>query len=286
MLQLMGRPTRARCFPRCWPRQLAPCLGTIQAQPIGLGRPRPPKASASTARRCRSSRRWRSRRRSPAPRGRSPNLQPLRDQTLTSSTTSTRTGDAGAEGVHRLAGHVAKQVRNIDQDLLDLADVDHGQQRRVADHRGVRADPDEGHAGDRRPHPVRRRQPPDPALATETAQTVTGVAAIASLMPQLARAGLSDQVTFVSLNVFGRTSAPATDGRTAQPEPPGLDRHRQAVPRAASSAASRRWARTTARIAIDSKTGQGRAPRETSAGRDAASFGKTVLAAVGVDPPR
>ena len=58
----------------------------------------------------------------------------------------------------------------------------------------------------------------DVGLATETPQTVSGVATIVSLMQQLATAGLSDQVTLVSLNVFGRTIGPGnTDGRQHNP---------------------------------------------------------------------
>src|SRR3954449_7551849 len=54
----------------------------------------------------------------------------------------------------------------------------------------------------------------DVGLATETAQTVSGVATIAGLLQQLATAGLADKVSFVSLNVFGRTIGPGnTDGR-------------------------------------------------------------------------
>ena len=54
----------------------------------------------------------------------------------------------------------------------------------------------------------------DIGLAAETAQTVAGVATIASLMAQLATAGLADAVTFATLNVFGRTLGPGnTDGR-------------------------------------------------------------------------
>ena len=54
----------------------------------------------------------------------------------------------------------------------------------------------------------------DIGLATETTETVAGVATIGSLMTQLAAAGLSDQVSFMTLNVFGRTLGPAnTDGR-------------------------------------------------------------------------
>src|SRR5262249_62062828 len=48
----------------------------------------------------------------------------------------------------------------------------------------------------------------DVKLAAETAQTISGVAAIVSLLDQLGRAGLADKVTFMTLNVFGRTLGP------------------------------------------------------------------------------
>src|SRR5207247_10375671 len=55
----------------------------------------------------------------------------------------------------------------------------------------------------------------DPGLATETAETLSGVATIASLMRQLAAAGLEDRVTFATLNVFGRTLGPGNgNGRS------------------------------------------------------------------------
>jgi hypothetical protein len=62
----------------------------------------------------------------------------------------------------------------------------------------------------------------DNALGNETAQTVAGVASIASLMAQLQTNNLQDKVTFMSLNVFGRTlmvnaGGPATNGRTHNP---------------------------------------------------------------------
>ena len=59
----------------------------------------------------------------------------------------------------------------------------------------------------------------DSNLSTETAQTPTGLKSIADLMAQLAtnsnaNGSLSDQVSFLSLNVFGRTLGPGnTDGR-------------------------------------------------------------------------
>ena len=52
----------------------------------------------------------------------------------------------------------------------------------------------------------------DPGLANETAQTVSGVATLATMMQQLQSANMSDQVTFASLNVFGRTLGLADNG--------------------------------------------------------------------------
>ena len=58
----------------------------------------------------------------------------------------------------------------------------------------------------------------DVGLANETTQTGAGVATIATLMQLLQATGLQDLVTFVSLNVFGRTLGPAnTDGRQHNP---------------------------------------------------------------------
>jgi hypothetical protein len=50
----------------------------------------------------------------------------------------------------------------------------------------------------------------DTGLATETAQTVTGVATLGQIWSQLVAAGIQDQVSFLSLNVFGRTLAAST----------------------------------------------------------------------------
>jgi len=62
----------------------------------------------------------------------------------------------------------------------------------------------------------------DASLTTESTETVSGVGHIASLMSQLTSAGLLDQVTFMTLNVFGRTlktngGAAATNGRAHNP---------------------------------------------------------------------
>ncbi len=50
----------------------------------------------------------------------------------------------------------------------------------------------------------------DTGLVEETAQTVTGVATIGQIWSQLVAAGIQDSVSFLSLNVFGRTLAAST----------------------------------------------------------------------------
>jgi hypothetical protein len=58
----------------------------------------------------------------------------------------------------------------------------------------------------------------DTDLAGEAAQTVTGVAGIQALMDALAGLGLTDKVTFATMNVFGRNlnGIAKTDGRTGR----------------------------------------------------------------------
>jgi hypothetical protein len=123
----------------------------------------------------------------------------------------------------------------------------------------------------------------DTGLATEAAQTVSGVATLASLMQQLSAAGLSDQVSFVSLNVFGRTIGPSTaDGRQHNPN------HQVSIVigkpfRGGVLGAVAPVQTDYGATAIDSKTGQGSASGDVHAVDTLAAFGRTMLAAVGVD---
>ncbi len=63
----------------------------------------------------------------------------------------------------------------------------------------------------------------DTSLQTETAQTISGIQAIAYLMQTLASANLQDKVSFMTLNVFGRTlminqpNVSAANGRNHNP---------------------------------------------------------------------
>ena len=123
----------------------------------------------------------------------------------------------------------------------------------------------------------------DIGLATESAQTVSGVATIAALMQHLAKAGLQDHVTFTSLNVFGRTLGPAsTDGRQHNPN------HQVSITigkpfRGGVIGGVGAVAGDFGALAIDSKTGKGVAGGDIPAASTLASFGRTILAGVGAE---
>jgi hypothetical protein len=123
----------------------------------------------------------------------------------------------------------------------------------------------------------------DALLANEAKQTVSGVAAIGSLMSQLAAAGLSDQVTFLSLNVFGRTLGPSnTDGRQHN------QNHQVSIAigkpfKGGVIGGVAPVAGDYGAVAINSTSGAGGAGGDVIPAETLASFGKTALAAVGVD---
>ncbi len=123
----------------------------------------------------------------------------------------------------------------------------------------------------------------DPLLATEAKQTATGVASIASLMAQLQAANLQDQVSFISLNVFGRTLGPVnTDGRQHNPN------HQVSLAigkpfRGGIVGSVAPVGTDYGATAIDSASGAGRAGGDIAPTDTLASFGKTVLAAIGTD---
>ncbi len=124
----------------------------------------------------------------------------------------------------------------------------------------------------------------DIALAAETTQTVAGVATLASLMSRLATAGLEDQVSFMSLNVFGRTlGAGNTDGRQHNPNHQvsisiGRPFHGGVIGGVGPVAGD------YGALPIVSKTGQGSAGGDVAAAQTLGSFGQTMLAAVGIQP--
>jgi hypothetical protein len=284
VLKLMGVTAAGEMLPSLLARQLAPCLGTIQSQPISLGASSPSEGLSYGG--------------SPLPiipalalkatltstPGALTDLQALRDQTMSQLYDLYKNGATPAQQAFVDSMVTSQQqVRNINQSLLDaltsikdnspasqiLAAVTLVQMKVtpvIAIHIPFGGD---NHR--------------DVGLATETAQTVSGVGAIASLMQQLAAAGLADQVTLMSLNVFGRTIGPGnTDGRQHN------QNHQVSVTIGKSfkggviggvAPVGSDYGAT----AIQSATGAADAAGgDIAAGETLAAFGQTMLAAVGV----
>jgi len=285
VLGLMGSTYAGEMLPSILAKQLAPCLGTIQAQPISLGATSPAeglsydgaalpiipalalKATLTSA---------------PGPLA---NLQPLRDQTLNELYDLYKNEATPAQQAYIDSLVTSqRQVRNIDQNLLEaLTSITDNTaesqilaaltliQMKVTPVIAIHI-------------PFGGDNHRDPALATETAQTVSGVASIVSLMKQLAAAGLADSVTFMSLNVFGRTLGPGnTDGRQHN------ENHQVSIAigkpfRGGVIGGVIPVGKDFGAQNVDSKTGQGSASGDISANETLASFGRTMLTAVGVDP--
>jgi hypothetical protein len=215
VLELMGATSAGEMLPSLLAKQVAPCLGTIQTQPISVGATTPaeglsfggaalPIIPALALKNTLTN----------MP-GALTNLQPLRDQTLAQLYDLYKQDATPAQRLYIDSLVTSQQqVRNVNQSLLGMlgAIKDNTPASQVlaavtlilmnvtpvvAVHIPFGGD---NHR--------------DVGLAAETAQTVAGVATIVSLMQQLATNSLADKVTFMSLNVFGRTIGPTnTDGR-------------------------------------------------------------------------
>ncbi len=287
VLSLRGTAKGNEMLPSLIAQRMAPCLGTIQSQPIALGATSPseglsfggqaqpiipPLALKATLT-------------SPTgPLAGVTKLQSLRDQTLNE-----------LDGIYR--GSATKAQKRYLDDLV----------RSQSEIRGIRQDllaalgsiKDNGVASQitaaitlikMKVTPVLTIHIPfggdnhnDALLGNEALQTVSGVASIASLLAQLKTAGLEDQVSFVSLNVFGRTLGPTnTDGRQHN------SNHQASLAigkpfRGGIIGGLAPVGSDYGAVAVNSGTGAGGAGGDIAAIDTLASFGKTMLAAVGVD---
>jgi hypothetical protein len=287
VLKLMGTTDAGEMLPSMLARYLAPCLGTIQSQPISLGASSPsegltfggqalpiiPALALKTT--------------LTNPAGPLTKLQPLRDDTLNQ-----------LYGIYKNSANAAQrdyidslvtsqqQVRNIRQDLLDQLSA-------ITDNSITSQIQAAVTLIQMKVTPVIAVHIPfsgdnhrDIGLAAETAQTISGVAAIAALMAQLKSAGLQDQVSLMSLNVFGRTlNATNTDGRNHNPN------HQVSFAigkpfRGGVIGGVAPLGGDYGALAIDSKTGKGSPTGDVSAANTLASFGQTMLSAVGVAPDK
>jgi hypothetical protein len=219
VLALMGATQNAEMFPSVLSARLAPVLRTIQAEPLCIGASSrsealtfggeiqpmlPARAIKATLANV------------PGP---LTDLQALRDQTVDDLYALYKT-DANKDGqayLDRLALS-QRQARLLEQSLLDeLTSIkDDGPTSQVIAAIALIK---------MNVAPVITIHVPfggdnhnDTGLAQEKAQTVSGIQTIQLLMQKLADAGLEDKVTFVSLNVFGRTlNQKSANGRQHNP---------------------------------------------------------------------
>jgi hypothetical protein len=285
VLKLMGVTAAGEMLPSLLAQQLAPCLGTIQSQPICMGATTPsegvsyggaplPIVPALALKATLTS----------AP-GALTNLQALRDQTMNQLYDLYKNGASPAQRAYVDSLVTSQQqVRHIKQNLLDALGS-------IADNSASSQILAAIALIQMKVSPVISIHIPfggdnhrDVGLAAETAQTVSGVATIASLMQQLATAGLSDQVTLMSLNVFGRTLGPGnSDGRQHNPN------HQVSITigkpfKGGIIGGVAPVGSDYGALAIDSKSGAASASGDVSPVNSLAAFGRTMLAAVGVSP--
>ena len=284
VLKLMGSTAAGEMLPSLLAKQLAPCLGTIQSQPLCLGATTPAESLsfAGSALPIIPALALKSTLTSPA--GPLTDLQPLRDETLSSLYDLYKNDATPAQRAY-IDSLVTSQreVRNLDQNLLDsLTSITDNSppsqmlaavtliQMKVTPVISVHI-------------PFGGDNHRDLGLADESSQTVAGVQTIAALMQLLDSAGLSDRVLFASLNVFGRTLGPGSaDGRQHN------ENHQVSITigkaiRGGVIGGLAPVAKDYGATAIDSKTGLSSATGDVLAVDTLASYGQTLLAAVGVE---
>jgi hypothetical protein len=285
VLKLMGATPAKEMLPSLLARELAPCLGTIQPQPISVGALSPSEAlryagaalpvvpplalKATLA----------------SPTGPLRALQPLRDATLRQVQELYRADATRAQNLYLDSLTTSQeQLRDIKEDLLnDLAAIkDNSPASQVkAAITLIRMNVS----------PVVSIHIPfggdnhrDIRLEAETNETVSGVATIASLLAQLASAGLADNVTFMTLNVFGRSLGPGHhNGRHHN------HNHQVSLTigrpfRGGVIGGVGPLRADFGALPVDSKTGTGHHDGDIRAADTLAAFGQTMLAAVGADP--
>jgi hypothetical protein len=285
VLGLMGATPAGEMLPSMLAKVLAPCLQTVQTQPISIGASSPSEAltfSGTTlpivpplALKATLS----------SPAGPLSKLQPLRDQTMNQLYALYKNGATAAQQQYIDSMVTSQQqVRNINQSLLAALDsIDDNSagsqmiaaialiQMKVAPVIAVHI-------------PFGGDNHRDIALAAETAQTVSGVQILANLMQALQTAGLQDQVTFMTLNVFGRTIGPGnTDGRQHNLNHQVSVTIGKPFKGGVIGAIAPIVGNDYGALAVDSSSGAGTRGGDVVAVDTLAAYGQTMLAAVGAD---
>ena len=285
VLELMGATPANEMLPSLLAKALAPCLNTIQTQPISIGASSPSEALSFSGTTLPIVPPLALKATLASPAGPLTNLQPLRDQTMNQLYAFYKNGASPAQQQYIDSMVTSQnQVRNIKQNLLAALDsiTDNTAdsqitaaialiQMNVAPVIAVHI-------------PFGGDNHRDTGLATETTQTVSGVQSIVTLMQALQTAGLQDQVTFMTLNVFGRTLGPGnTDGRQHN------QNHQVSITigkpfKGGVIGAVAPFQSDYGATSIDSKSGAGTSGGDIKAVDTLAAYGQTMLAAVGADP--
>ncbi|MCU0685718.1 MAG: DUF1501 domain-containing protein [Polyangiaceae bacterium] len=215
VMRLMGHTKRQEMLVSIFARQLAPCLQTVQAEPVVVGAVNSNELLSFEGRTL-------------------PRLSPraLRDVLSSKAGPLADLRPARDRDLDRLHALFKAQGTNAQRQFLDRVALSREQARAIPEAlldglSGITSDDVDGQIVaaaaliKMKVAPVVSIHIPfggdnhrDPGLADEAAQTVTGVASIGSLMQTLADFGLSDQVTFASINVFGRSLLKRNDGRS------------------------------------------------------------------------
>ncbi len=285
VLELMGATPSGEMLPSMLAKALAPCLSTIQTQPLSIGASSPSEALSFSGTTLPIVPPLALKATLASPAGPLTNLQALRDQTMNQLYDLYKNGASPAQQAYVDAMVTSQQqVRNIKQSLLDALDsikdntADSQMTAAIALIQMNVAPVIAVHI------PFGGDNHHDTALATETTQTVSGVQTIVNLMQALQSAGLQDQVTFMSLNVFGRTIGQGNDnGRQHNPN------HQVSITigkpfKGGVIGAVAPVQNDYGALDIDSKTGVGASGGDVKAVDTLAAFGQTMLAAVGADP--
>lgn len=209
VLRLENAVTHQEMLVSLLAQNLAPCLGTVQAEPLSLGpnltvggRPQPvlrPSALASLL---------------ASPQGALGRLQKLRDTDLDRLNALYRAeGNAAQRGFIDRYAQSQLQARNVSEALL-------AQLQSITDNSPTSQVTAALTLIQMNVTPVVGLNIPfggdnhtDTLLVGETKQTVAGVGTIAALLNRLQGTPLQDRVTFMTLNVFGRTLTKSDNGR-------------------------------------------------------------------------
>ncbi|HEX4454496.1 MAG TPA: hypothetical protein VH143_26725 [Kofleriaceae bacterium] len=289
VLTLLNTTQSNEMLPSLLAKQMAPCLNTIQSQPITVGATNPtealkfegqalpiipPLALKSTLTNPTT-----------GPLLGLTNLQAIRDNTLGQLSDLYRTSATKAQKAY-LDSLILSQseIRGINQSLLDMLSsiTDNSVASQITAAIALIK---------MNVTPVVAIHIPfggdnhnDTVLATETTQTVAGVASIEALIQSIDTNNMTDQVSFMSLNVFGRTLGPSnTDGRQHNPN------HQVSVTigtqfKSGIVGGIQAVGSDYGCMSINSSSGAGVASGGDIATTDTlSSFGKTMLASVGVD---